>query len=49
MAVGDRLREEDVIYRRPGFGLRPNDVPHYLNRPLRRAVKLGDRISADDF
>jgi sialic acid synthase SpsE len=49
LKAGEALTEKDVLYRRPGFGLRPNELRHYLGRPLRQAVPAGQRLSKDHF
>jgi sialic acid synthase SpsE len=49
MRVGDVLTEKDVLYRRPGFGLRPNELRHYVGRSLRRAVAAGQALSKEHF
>jgi N,N'-diacetyllegionaminate synthase len=49
LKAGEPLAEKDVLYRRPGYGLRPNELRHYVGRPLRQAVRAGQRLSKDHF
>jgi sialic acid synthase SpsE/sugar phosphate isomerase/epimerase len=46
---GSPLHETDVDFRSPGKGLFPHQLAAYVGRHLKRAKKLGEYITADDF
>jgi sialic acid synthase SpsE len=48
LPAGHVLREEDLIWVRPGSGLRPGQEGLLLGRPLARDVAFGDLLSQDD-
>ena len=46
---GERLRPEDVDFKRPGTGIRPDELGYVMNRPLVRDVALDDELEWTDF
>jgi len=49
MKAGHVLREEDVVFRRPGTGVPPAWLPFLLGRSVRRDIGRGELIQAGDL
>ena len=49
LAPGDVLRYDDLMWVRPGDGLRPGEEDAVVGRTVRRAIALGELIQADDL
>ncbi len=49
LAEGAVLGDEDVDYRRPGYGIPVVDGKAYIGRRLVRSVKAGQALSPEDF
>jgi N-acetylneuraminate synthase/N,N'-diacetyllegionaminate synthase len=49
LACGYTIREEDVVFRRPGTGLPPGCLPILAGRCLRRDVAMGEVIQWSDI
>jgi len=48
LACGHTIREEDVVFRRPGTGLPPGCLPMLTGRSLRRDIAAGEVIQWSD-
>jgi N-acetylneuraminate synthase len=46
---GERLRPEDVEFKRPGAGIHPEELPYILGRLLARDVEPDDELEWSDF
>jgi len=46
---GHILKEEDIVYKRPGTGIKPNEVKFIMNRKFRKDTKKDKTLSLDDF
>jgi N,N'-diacetyllegionaminate synthase len=49
MKKGDRLRPEDVDFKRPGTGICPDELPYVTGRVLLRDVTPDDELEWKDF
>jgi N-acetylneuraminate synthase len=46
---GERLSAQDVEFKRPGTGIRPDQIDYALNRPLLRDVSAEEELDWKDF
>lgn len=46
---GERIRAEDVDFKRPGTGIGPDELSYVSGRTLLRAVQAGDELEWTDF
>lgn len=46
---GHRLRSEDLLWLRPGLGLRAEEEPRLVGKTLRRALRRGEFLAAPDL
>ncbi len=49
IAEGSVLAENDIVHRRPGYGIPVVDTKAYIGRRLARSVKAGQALSPQDF
>jgi N,N'-diacetyllegionaminate synthase len=49
LAAGSRLTEEDIEYRRPGYGIPPFEVSRVVGKTLRVAKAAGDPVDYSDL
>ncbi len=49
LRAGTKLSRDSVVFRRPGNGVLPRDLPSYLGRTVARDVAAGHVLGADDF
>jgi N-acetylneuraminate synthase len=49
MKMGDRLRPEDVDYKRPGTGIRPDELSYVVGRVLTRDLAADDELEWTDL
>ena len=49
LPAGHRLIERDLAWLRPADGLAPGNEALLLGRPLRKAVKAGERLLPDNL
>lgn len=47
--IGDILTMDLIEFRRPGFGIQPNDFKNYIGKKVRRNLEFGEMLSLDDF
>lgn len=46
---GEMINPQDVDFKRPGTGIRPDELPYTVGRALRRDVEAGDELEWADF
>lgn len=49
LAKGEAIAPRDVDFKRPGTGIRPDELPYTVGRTLARDVEAGDEIEWADF
>lgn len=49
VAQGDIFSTDDIEFRRPGFGLKPDRYHMFLGRPFSKPLELGHMLTEDDF
>jgi sialic acid synthase SpsE len=49
LAKGDSINKEDILFIRPGTGIRPREIPRLIGRTLLRDVNRGELFDWRDF
>jgi N-acetylneuraminate synthase len=49
LQAGEKLALNDIVFKRPGNGLAPDQIDPFLGRALKRDVEQGEVISLEDF